>query len=154
MPEGVWRGHIEALANDELPFDDRRFLAFSVAPPARLLLVDGDPGKSPYESETYFLQAALRLASPTERYTKSPFDTRTVELVGSTGLPQLGKTEAVVLANVEDLGASDARRLAEFVERGGGLLVFTGDRVRREGARALEAAGLRVGDILGPTTAT
>jgi hypothetical protein len=59
-----------------------------------------------------------------------------------------------VLANVEDLGASDARRLAEFVERGGGLLVFTGDRVRREGTRAIEAAGLGVGDILGPTTPT
>jgi hypothetical protein len=154
MPEGVWRGHIEALANDELPFDDRRFLAFSVAPPARLLLVDGDPGKSPYESETYFLQAALRLASPTERYTKSPFDTRTVELASSTRLPELGKTEAVVLANVEKLDAWDAQRLAEFVERGGGLLVFTGDNVRREGARALEAAGLGVGDILGPTTPT
>jgi Aerotolerance regulator N-terminal len=154
LPEGLWRGHIEASTDDELPFDDRRFLAFSVAPPAHLLLVDGDPGQSLYESETYFLEAALRLASPTERYAKSPFDTRTVALVGGTGLPELRKTDAVVLANVEKLDVSDARRLAEFVERGGGLLVFTGDRVRREGSRALEAAGLGVGDILGPTTPT
>ena len=64
MPAGLWRGHVEASADDELLFDDRRFLAFSVAPPARVLVVDGDPGRDRYESETYFLQAALRLAPP------------------------------------------------------------------------------------------
>jgi len=154
LPEGLWRGHVEASTGDELPFDDRRFLALMVAPPARVLLVDGDPGRAPYESETYFLQAALRLAPPREHYAKTPFDARTVDLAGSTGLPDLEKTEAVVLANVEDLGASDVKRLGEFVDRGGGLLVFTGDRVQPEGTRALEAAGLGVGEVLGPMTAT
>ena len=43
---------------------------------------------------------------------------------------------------------------ATFVERGGGLLVFTGDRVRPEGARVLEAAGLGVGEVLEAATAT
>jgi len=154
LPEGLWRGHVEASTGDELPFDDRRFLALMVAPPARVLLVDGDPGRSPYESETYFLQAALRLAPPGEHYAKTPFDTRTVDLVANTRLPDLEKTEAVVLANVEDLGASDVKRLGEFVDRGGGLLVFTGDRVQPEGTRVLEAAGLGVGEVLGPIKAT
>ena len=81
LPEGLWLGHVEASTGDELPFDDRRFLALRVAPPARVLIVDGDPGRAPYESETYFLQAALRLAPPGERYAKTPFDTRTVDLV-------------------------------------------------------------------------
>ena len=116
--------------------------------------MDGDPGRAPYESETYFLQAALRLAPTGERYAKSPFDARTVDLVGGSELPDLEKTEAVVLANVENLGASDAKRLGEFVERGGGLLVFTGDRVRPGSLAALEAAGLGVGEVLGPATAT
>jgi hypothetical protein len=154
LPEGFWLGHVEASTGDELPFDDRRFLAMRVAPPARVLIVDGDPGRAPYESETYFLQAALRLAPPGERYAKTPFDTRTVNLVGGTGLPDLEKTEAVVLANVDSLGASDANRLGEFVERGGGLLVFTGDRVRPESTRELDAAGLSVGTVLGSATAT
>ena len=154
MPEGLWRGHVEVSASDELPFDNRRFLALQVAPPARVLLVDGDPGRAPYESETYFLQAALRLAPPGEKYAKTPFDTRTVGLVSGTGLPVLEKTEAVVLANVESLGASDVNRLGDFVERGRGLLVFTGDRVRAEGVRALEAAGLGVGELLEAKTAT
>jgi hypothetical protein len=154
MPAGLWRGHALESASDDLPVDDHRFLAFTVAPPARVLLVDGDPGRASYESETYFLQAALRLAAPTERYAKSPFDTQTVDLVGSSGLPDLGKTEAVVLANVASLSASDARRLAEFVERGGGLVVFTGDRFGPDLARALAAVGLGAGEVLGPANAT
>lgn len=63
------------------------------------------------------------------------------------------KTEVVVLANVADVEPPDAKRLADFVERGGGLLVFTGDRVATS-SRELEAAGLGVGTILGPATAS
>jgi hypothetical protein len=154
LTEGLWRGHVEATAGDGLAFDDRRFLAFSVAPPPLVLLVDGDSGRTPYESETYFLQAALRLAAPGERFAKAPFDTRVVGLTAEEGLPDLGKTEVVVLANVRDLGPADARRLGELVERGGGLLVFTGDRVRSEGVRTLELAGLGVGEVEGTASAT
>jgi hypothetical protein len=154
LAEGVWRGQVETSVPDDLPFDDRRYLAVSVAPPARLLLVDGDPRRAPYESETYFLQAALRLATTGEHYAKSPFDVRTVDLVGSSELPELSKTEAVVLANVEELGAGDAKRLGDFVERGGGLLVFTGERVRPGSTKALEAAGLGVGEVEGALRAT
>jgi hypothetical protein len=154
MAEGVWRGHVEVTANDELPFDDRRFVAFQVAPPARVLVVDGDAGRASYESETYFLQAALRLAPTGERYAKSPFDVQSVDLAATTELPDLTKTQTVVLANVEDMGASDARRLAAFVERGGGLVVFTGDRIRPGSTRALEDAGLGAGEVVGPAAAT
>jgi hypothetical protein len=153
LDEGLWRGQVEASIGDELPFDDRRYLALSVAGPARVLIVDGDSGRASYESETYFLQAALRLAPPGERFARSPFDVRAVDLAGSRDLPELNRTAAVVLANVEGLGASEARRLGEFVERGGGLLVFTGDRVRAEGSRTMAAAGLDVGEVLGPADA-
>ncbi len=153
LPEGLWRGHVEVPAGDELPFDDRRFLAISVAPPSRVLLVDGKPGRVPYEAATYFLQAALRLAPTGERYARSPFDPRTVMLAGGEALPDLEKTEAVVLADVDDLGGSDAQRLARYVENGGGLLVFTGDRLAAGAARNLDAAGLGVGKVLGPAKA-
>ena len=73
--------------------------------------------------------------------------------MAGTSLPDLAKTGAVVLANVESLAASDASRLGEFVEHGGGLLVFTGDHVLPEGTRSLEAAGLAVGTVLGPAMA-
>src|SRR5262249_37895055 len=106
LPEGLWRGHVEASTGDELPFDDRRFVAISVAPPSRVLLADSNPGRVPYEAATYFLQAALRLAPTGERYARSPFDPRTVALVEGGGFLELDKTEAVVLADVEDLRAS------------------------------------------------
>jgi hypothetical protein len=154
LPEGLFRGDVSVDPRDDLPFDDHRYVAFSVAPPAPILVVDGDPGRSPFEAETYFLAAALRLAPVGERYAKSPFNVRTVELGAS--LPDLtrSKTSAVVLANVEGLPLADANRLAEFVARGGGLLVFTGDRVRPEGVQSLAKVGLGVGEVIGAETAT
>ena len=151
MDEGFRRGYVDAKSGDDLPFDDRRYLAFAVAPPARVLLVDGDPGRSKLESETYFLEAALRLASPGETYAKAPFDPRTIDLFEArNGLPDLSKTSTVVLANVDDLPASDAKALAGFVERGGGLVVFTGDRATADGSASLIEAGLGVGQVAGP----
>ena len=95
---------VEAATGDDLAFDDRRYLALFVAPPARVLLVDGDPGRSPMESETYFLMAALRLAPDGETYAKAPFDPRVIDLFEARGgLPDLGKSAAVVLANVAEL---------------------------------------------------
>ena len=149
MPEGLWRGRVEATVGDDLPFDDRRYLAFSVAPAARVLLVDGDPGRSSLEAETYFLNAALKLAPRGEIYAKSPFDPRTIDLFEArSGLPDLAKTAAVVLANVADLSASDAKALAGFVEAGGGLVIFTGDRVTADGSASLVEAGLGVGQVV------
>jgi hypothetical protein len=157
LPEGVWRGHVEATAEgDELPFDDRRYLALPVAPPARVLVVDGDPGRSPFEAETYFLQAALRLAAAGERFEKTPFDPKVVGFGEGSGWSELPASGAVVLANVDKLGAPEAKRLADFVEAGGGLLVFTGDRVvpGAEALRSLAEAGLGAGEVLGPAEAT
>jgi hypothetical protein len=151
LDEGLWKGHVEASIGDDLPFDDRRYLAFPVSTAARVLLVDGDPGRSSLEAETYFLNAALRLASQGEKYDKAPFDPRTVDLFElRNGLPDLTRTAAVVLANVADLPTADAKALAGFVERGGGLIVFTGDRVTAEGSASLVEAGLGVGTIIGP----
>ncbi len=151
LAEGLWRGHVAVEGGDDLPFDDRRYLALAVAPPSRVLVVDGDPGRSPLEAETYFLKAALRLAPEGETYAKAPFDPRVVDLFEAKGgLPDLARASAVVLANVADLPAADARALLRFVERGGGLVVFTGDRVTAEASASLVDAGLGVGRVVGP----
>jgi hypothetical protein len=153
LPEGLWRGYVGAETDDDLPFDDRRYFALPVAPPPPVLLVDGDPGRTRVESETFFLQAALRLAPAGEAYEKAPFAVTAIDYPDGSGLLDLGTSSAVVLANVGDLSEPDAKRLALFVEQGGGLLVFTGDRVRAEVARVLQGAGLGVGDVLGTATA-
>lgn len=152
LPEGVWRGHVGvAVEGDALAFDDRRYLALPVEPPTPVRVVDGDPGRTPFGSETYFLQAALRLAPEGQRFEKTPFDPRPIDV---SDLPGASETGAVVLANVGSLGASDAARLAAFVSTGGGLVVFTGDRVGPEVARTLAGAGLGVGAVEGPAPAT
>jgi hypothetical protein len=153
LEAGLWRGHVEVTADDALPCDDRRYMAFQVAPPPRVLVVDGDPGRTPYESETYFLLAALRLAPSGETYSRSPFDVQTADLVAAPELPDLTKIQTVVMANVDGPSAADARRLADFVERGGGLMVFTGERIRPGSTRALDSAGLGAGEVSGPLIA-
>jgi hypothetical protein len=155
LAEGLWRGHVEIAPGDELAFDDRRYLAVSVAPPIRVLLVAGDSGggRTPFSSETHYLQAALRLALAGERYARSPFEVRAFALGDEGGaLPDLDGVDVVVLANVARLGSSDPARLAELVTRGGGLVVFTGDRVDAAAASPLGAVGLGVGRVEGPVT--
>ena len=142
LPEGHSRGYVGLDPDhDDLAFDDRRDSALPVAPPAPVLLVDGDPGRTRVESETFFLQTALRLAAPGETYEKAPFVVTTIESSGGSILPDLTKIRAVVLANLGDLSQADAKRLGSFVDQGGGLLVFTGDRVGAEVANTLKRQG-------------
>ena len=152
LAEGLWTGYVEIGAGDDLAADDRRHLAISVASPTRILLVDGDPGRSPFESETFFLRAALQLAPEGETYKKAVFDASTLDATElGRGLPDLSGTSAVVLANVGDLPEAIAKELAEYVRGGGGLVVFTGDRVTGESSASLAAEGLTPGEILGPS---
>ena len=153
LAPGLWRGHVEAVVSDDLPYDNKRYLGIAVAPPLPIVVVDGAPGRASFDAETYFLGAALRLAPSGERFAKTPFDPRTVPLVEGATLPDLKDAKAVVLANAGALAPSDAQRLGAFVEQGGGLLVFTGDHVVPETVRALSAAGLGVGTVAGPDRA-
>jgi len=147
-PKGLWRGYVEAsLEGDELRFDDRRYLAIDVAPPATVWLLDGDAGRYAGGDETYFLNAALRLAPEGKKYDKTPFDPKVVD-VSVSGVPDLEGAGAVVLANVANLSAADARRLAAFVSDGGGLVVFTGDRFGSPAAQSLSHVGLGVGEVV------
>ena len=154
LDEGLRTGFVAVAASDDLSSDDRRYLACAVAGPPRILLVDGDPGRSARAAETYFLHAALRLAPAGETYAQAPYDPRVIDLFDlRDGLPDLAKTAVVVLANVADLAPALTRGLARFVAAGGGLLVFTGDRVTADGSASLVEAGLGVGTVVGPRSA-
>jgi hypothetical protein len=85
--------------------------------------------------------------------TDSPFEPIRVGLGSQGGLPDLRAAALVVLANVGRLPADDTRRLGEFVRQGGGLLVFSGDRVQSGGSWGREAGGLSAGQIVGTATA-
>lgn len=149
LEKGLWQGTVQIEVDDDLAFDNRRFVAVLAAPQLQGLIVDGDPHSSPILAETYLLEMALRLALPGETFADSPFVPTTVEWSADATLPDLRQTDLVVLANTGKLGAADAQRLAEFVRGGGGLLVFTGENVQPESVRTLAAAGLAPGEMSG-----
>lgn len=153
LAEGLWQGSALVEPDDELPFDDRCQVAFRVAPPLNVLLVDGGPGDTPLTRETYFLEAALRLAPPGERFVDSPFEPTTVTAADGGGLPELKGVDLAVLANVQQISAGDAARLADFVAPGGGLMVFSGENVQADGYGTLHRAGISIGRIADRQTA-
>ncbi len=135
LPNGLWRGHVGVEAEDELAFDDRRYFAIPVLPPASVLWPTATrAARRSKSSHAQMPEAALRLAAAGKRIRQAAFEATVFDLSGKSGLPDLDPYRAVVLANVASLGPDDVRRLGSFVERGGGLLVFTGDRVQARSA--------------------
>jgi len=150
---GLYHGYVETAAGDDLPFDDRRWLAFAVRRPERVLLVDGEPGPSVFGNETYYLQTALRLALPAQDPDASATPYQPVRLAwsGRSGsLPGLDPFRVVALCNVPDLSPADAGALAGFVASGGTLIIFTGDRVKPGAYAALVEAKVMPGRLEEP----
>ena len=150
---GIYTGVVEVTSEDEFPLDNRRWLAFEVRRPDRLLLVDGATGRTVYQNKTYYLEAALRLRLPDKGPPLTPYEPIRLAWTEGTVLPELDSYRAVVLCNVSALGEADIRRLHGFLARGGRLLVFSGDRVSPEHYEPLYRAGLlpgRIKALLGP----
>ncbi len=96
---------------------------------SRVLVVDGDPGLTPTDSEVYFLERAL-----------SPWGTASAsrggvlpDVTSSAGITTLDPEDhrVVFLANLGD-PAAIAGRVVDFVRRGGGLVISMGDNVTVE----------------------
>src|ERR1051325_11357673 len=93
----------------------------------KVLVVDGDPQTSLVSSETFFLTRALN----PEGGGASPF-VPTVVIPEGFATAALDPYQAIVLCNLAAIPDATLPRLKEFVRRGGGLLVFLGDRVQPE----------------------
>jgi hypothetical protein len=115
------------LDPDDLAADNARYLAVTVQERLPVLVVDGDPSEVPYLSESFFLKLALEPPSAAGRQ-GSPVQ---ATVVTASELPRqrLEDYSCVILANVPQIGDLVAERLRRYVEAGGGLLVFLGDRV-------------------------
>lgn len=109
---------------------DNSFLAsIPVRDKLGVLLVDGAPGATPddLKGETGFAQIAL---SPFAAGKVEQADLIQAKVVTADALTAKAISEAavVVLANVAKLGDEPLKALETFVQQGGGLLLFTGDR--------------------------
>lgn len=116
-----------AVPADHLPADDTRTMAIRAIQQAKVLLVDGSlsGGGLSRDDETFYLRHALVPVPPSEA------EQYFVKLT-TVGPPELDSTrfegyDAVVLANVADFSQRTADLLAEYVRRGGGLILFPGD---------------------------
>ncbi len=146
---GLYRGSVEVVSDDELPFDNLRHLAFEARRPETVLLVDGEPGASVFSNDTYFLESALRLRLPGAGPSATPFDPRRIAWDGGANWPSLADISVVVLANVADVPKGVADSLKRFVEGGGRLVLFSGSRVGPGAWGSLRNAGLLPAEVEG-----
>jgi len=122
-----WHAVTALIGQDRLPFDDRRVLALRGIKELSVLLVDGDPGDEPREAETFFLRHALTPVPFAEK--ADYFIKPRVVTPADLGGVRFDDYDVVALANVSELPIAQARLLERFVQRGGGLVVFPGQRV-------------------------
>ena len=121
------------LPVDVQPADDTRTIVVRVIKQAQVLVVDGGglptTPREDMESRSYFVREALQPVPPDMR-DQFYVQVKTVgrNAGGGAALAQsnLDAFDAVILANVPDLPASDTAALERFVKNGGGLLVFPG----------------------------
>lgn len=117
---GVLGGEV-VIASDALAADDRRGFVVHVPRELRVLVVNGAPHASRYRDEAFFVEAALTAPG-------SPVSAA-VRDVDAALREDLAAYHAVLLLNVPAPDAEAAARLAQFVERGGGLFISVGDQV-------------------------
>ena len=111
-----------ALTGDDLPMDNRRFLALPVREEARVLLA-APPVVPGAQGQAFFLQAAL---APGEVAGGFSTDTCAPAQAASRSLDPY---DLVILAGTAAPPPPLAGRLLSFVEKGGGLLLFGGPAV-------------------------
>lgn len=118
---------VARIPEDRLPADDKRTLAVRAIKEVRVLLVDGDPGNEPRDSETFFLRHAL---IPVPASEQPNYFIKTVRLAAPEfPTARLDDFDAVVLANVASFAEPVAKSLEQYIRRGGGLMVFLGDKI-------------------------
>ncbi|MGH7135902.1 MAG: hypothetical protein ACREHD_09190, partial [Pirellulales bacterium] len=143
--KGGWHeGYVE-IDDGALATDDRRYFAFEVVDAVKVLAINGAPSHVPRLDELFFLKTALAAAAGD----KSPIEVDTVspEAVAAT---DLAKYRVAVLANVESLPAAGVEKLEGFVDRGGSLLMFLGDRTNQPFFNSELAGGTRLHSGLSP----
>jgi hypothetical protein len=114
---------------DALEIDNRRYLVVNVRKAIRVLCVDGRPAGDPTKASVYALSNALSAHSDMSE--RSSIE---VVVAPESALMErdVATYDCVMLSNVAQFTASEARLLDNYVRHGGSLVFFLGDRVRSE----------------------
>ena len=113
------------LGQDSLLEDNQRHATVKVNDQTRILCIDGEPSSIEGPDETFWLIKSLELNQIGEdaALKVSRFEPEEIQP------DDLDDYDVVILANVESVGKEMSDKLKSFVDAGGGLLVFAGDRL-------------------------
>jgi hypothetical protein len=114
---------------DALDIDNRRYFVVNVRPEVRVLCIDGRPAGDPKKASAYALSNALLARADSNE--RSPIDV-TIAPESAVMEGDLAAYDCVMLSNVAQFTASEARLLDRYVRHGGNLVFFLGDRVRSD----------------------
>ncbi|MCC6806190.1 MAG: BatA domain-containing protein [Deltaproteobacteria bacterium] len=125
LADGLHPGDVTIAAEgDGYADDDTAPLAIERFAEPRVLVVNGDPKSVSFRDEIFYLERALQVAKP-----EVAFD---VVAADDLSTQRLDAHKVLVLANVPAPAASVGQEIADFVKKGGGLLITLGDRVSFE----------------------
>lgn len=146
LATGTWTGMVSIEAIDDLGIDNVRHVAIVAAPPIRVLLVDDAPSDERVLPAAHFIDFAIRLSASDDRRQLGPYTTT------RTGAEQLEREmlrgpDVVVFPGLANVSYEAAMAVKEFVQKGGGMLIFGGERLTPESCRELAKAGLMPGSI-------
>jgi hypothetical protein len=121
--------HIVELTLDDDPLapDNHRWIVVPVRESISTLLVDGSYKSEAYQAETDYLAQAL---SPTEGTPGQPNPIK-VEVISEAQmrLRDLNPYDVIVLCNVPQFSPPEVSALEDYLEQGGGVVIFSGDQV-------------------------
>jgi hypothetical protein len=124
---GWYMGEIR-LKKEGFAGSARYFFTLYAQDKTKVLVVDGDPQTALVRSETFFLSRALNPAGDDESSIFLP----TVIVADGLSTVALESYQVVALCNVSALTDTAAQTLRDYVSRGGGLLIFAGDRLQMD----------------------
>lgn len=141
---GVLKGRFDIerteSSTDRFPHDDSFLFTLNIEPALKVLVVNGHPAADPLDNETLYLTTALTVGSDDEpaaadlaKLGISREFVKSLE-VREVAEPQLNaeslrETSVLIVANCGSLNEAQFVAIRDFVTRGGGLLIFPGDRV-------------------------
>ncbi len=121
---------------DALEIDNHRYLALNIRQALRVLCIDGRPAGDPLKASAFNLTVAL--TSRGDPNTAPPVK---VDVAPESAVQErnLGNYDCVMLSNVAQFTASEARVLDDYLVHGGSLVFFLGDRVSADNYNSLLA---------------
>jgi len=143
------------LPADNLATDNQRHVVVSVKQERAILCVDGRPSPLPFQGATGYLRAALASHGVVTGNLSHRID---VVPEGRLAETEWSQYEAVFLCDVSRITLGEARALREFVESGGGLIVFLGPKVNVQayneslGETASQGVKLLPGNLQAPVS--